>query len=252
MASTISSSARPVRSALRRSWPVCLAVSPVGLLFGILAAAQGWAVLEVLGIAMIGFTGSGQFVWLRLAAEGGPALAGFAVILLINLRYVPMILTISAPFRGTGPLKGVAAHMVSDESYAVEAPGDDRRARWTVRGALFVTWTTTNLAGALIMPLIAGTEAAAVLGLLAFFPASLLLFTLSVLRLEAASRDISGRPVPRMVLAIAAAAGLALMLYLALGPQWFWLPGILVCAVVVDRFGFGDAAAADHARAISS
>ena len=102
---------------------------PVGLLFGVLAGAQGWAASEILAVSLIGFTGSGQFIWLRIAGEGGGPIAAFAVILLINLRYLPMILTVSAPFHGQGPLKGLAAHMVSDESYAVEGPGDDRPAR---------------------------------------------------------------------------------------------------------------------------
>ncbi|MEN3163741.1 AzlC family ABC transporter permease [Tistrella mobilis] len=215
-----------------------LALMPVGLLFGVLAGAQGWAASEILAVSLIGFTGSGQFIWLRIAGEGGGPVAAFAVILLINLRYLPMILTVSAPFRGQGPLKGLAAHMVSDESYAVEGPGDDRPARWAIRAGIFLTWAASTTAGGLLLPVIAGSRAAETLALLAFFPASLLLFTLSVLRLEAAARTATGRLATRMVTTIAAAAALVLVLYLVLGPQWFWLPGILAAAVLVDRFAF--------------
>ncbi|WP_372057625.1 AzlC family ABC transporter permease [Tistrella bauzanensis] len=231
------------RDLAARIWPVSLALTPVGLLFGILAAAQGWAVYEIAVVSLIGFTGSGQFVWLRLAGEGGGTIAAFAIILLINLRYLPMILTVSAPFRGLGPLKGVAAHMVSDESYAIEQPGDVRPARWMIRAGVFMTWAVSTTLGGLILPLITGTEAAALLALLAFFPASLLLFILSALRLEGVSRRADGSLSGRMTMTITAAAVVALGLYLVLGSQWFWLPSILVCAVLVDRFGFPAAAA---------
>ena len=62
---------------------------PVGLLFGVLAGAQGWAASEILAVSLIGFTGSGQFIWLRIAGEGGGPIAAFAVILLIKLRPLP-------------------------------------------------------------------------------------------------------------------------------------------------------------------
>ncbi|MGR2739301.1 AzlC family ABC transporter permease [Billgrantia sp. Q4P2] len=52
---------------LRRVAPAAIAVVPVSLLFGMLAVRSDWALLEVVAISLLGFSGSGQFALLPLA-----------------------------------------------------------------------------------------------------------------------------------------------------------------------------------------
>ena len=106
-----------------RIMPVVLALSPIGLLFGILAGQADWSFLDVFFMSLIGFTGSGQFTYLGFAHPDNDTIEYFTVFLIIlgiNLRYIPMSLSASSSISGSIFIKTVLSHWLADESYAVE------------------------------------------------------------------------------------------------------------------------------------
>src|SRR6218665_3151177 len=89
-----------MKSAFIRILPVGLALSPIGFLFGVLAAPMNWGTMDVLLLSTIGFTGSGQFAFLSFPQQGIQTIGlfvVFVVILSMHLRYIPMSLSASQP-----------------------------------------------------------------------------------------------------------------------------------------------------------
>lgn len=216
----------PAKTAWDRAFPVGLALVPVGVLFGILAAQSHWTALDVLVLSVIGFSGSGQFAFLGFYNQGlahAGLLAAFLVILSINLRYIPMSLSATQPLRSSAFRKAILAHFLADESYALESPGDDLRARGVIRGAVLLFWAASTVAGAVLSSALPASVARALAGLT--FPVSAILAALSFAHVRRyCDEEIDGRA--RRVLRAGAGFAAALLLMRFLGAKCFWLPSI--------------------------
>ena len=215
-----------MKGAWRRAVPVGLALAPVGVLFGILAAQSHWTALDVLLMSVVGFSGSGQFAFLGFYNQGlanAGLFAAFLVILSINLRYIPMSLSATQPLRTSGLKRFFFAHFLADESYATESANDDLKARAVIRGSILLFWIVSTVAGALLSAFLPSTIGRALAGLT--FPVSAILVALSFAHVR---HYCSHEPEPRArrILRAGACFIAALLLMKFVGPKYFWLPSI--------------------------
>lgn len=210
-------------SAFLRAAPTALTLLPIGILFGLLASRAQWGVGDVLLLSMLGFSGSGQFALLPLAAQGVGFFTMLVVATSINSRYIP-IAFISAPrLPKAAPRRAFLAHLLGDEAYALEREGDSSRQIAAIRLTIFGAWVMSNVIGVLISDIVPKDIISADIQL--GFPASLALMILSFGQLKAriARIDASGvRKLREVGLCIAA----ALLFFTGLGGAWFWLPSI--------------------------
>ena len=219
---------------LRRVAPAALAIVPVSLLFGVLAARADWSPLEVLAIGLLGFSGSGQFALLPLAESG----AGFATMLLvtasINSRYLPIAYASAARLPTPAGQRACLAHMLGDEAYAMERAHDSGASLWAIRASLFVAWVLAGLLGALLGHLVPAAWLGGEVNL--GYPASVVLMYLSAAQLRA-RLWLQVRRRGRVLAASALCAGLSLLLVHLLGPVYFWIPGIGLASLILWRAG---------------
>lgn len=217
-----------VARALARTAPVGLALFPIGVVFGLLAGQSSWRPFDVLLLSLVGFSGSGQFAYLKLAGEEVRWPLIFAVICMMNLRYLPMALTAARGLGGGAARRAVLAHYVSDESYAVELPGDDRPTRVAVRLSILGSWVASTVLGCALATVLPPATRAA-LGQLSFFPASALLFALASRRVLAFIEQRRGRA----LWASLAGTLIAVGCFAVLGARYFWLPSTLATTAVM-------------------
>lgn len=222
---------------IQRVFPVSLALSPIGFLFGVLAAQADWSALDVLFLSVVGFTGSGQFAFLGFFQQGvhtvGLAVV-FLVILSMNLRYVPMALSASRPLQAPALYKTVLSHCLADESYATEQKTDDVRSRFLIRMSVFLSWVVSTTAGCYLSTFLPASVSKALVGFT--FPISAILFSMSGLNLLSYVFDQGPASKSRardVVLCVA----VALVLMAVLGERYFWIPSIVLCYAILARSG---------------
>src|SRR5690606_35915930 len=137
-------------TALHRVTPTALAIVPVSMLFGVLAARADWTLLEILAVSALGFSGSGQFALLPLV----DANAGFITMLLvtasINSRYLPIAYASATRLPRFITKRAFVAHMLGDEAYATEEESDSWRSAFLIRAVIFGAWVASGLLGALL------------------------------------------------------------------------------------------------------
>lgn len=217
---------------LRRVAPAAIAVVPVSMLFGVLAGRADWSLLEVVAISLLGFSGSGQFALLPLAESG----AGFFTMLLvtasINSRYLPIAYTSAARLPSAAGKRACLAHMLGDEAYATEHERDSGAGVWWIRVTIFTAWGLAGLLGALLGQVIPTAWLGADVNL--GYPASVVLMYLSASQLRARLWNNEQRR-SAMLAAAGLSAGLALLLIQWFGPVYFWIPSILLAAVILGK-----------------
>lgn len=107
---------------LRRGLPIMMGYLPVGFAFGALAVKNGVSPALAAGMAVLMFSGSGQFVFVSLWGAGASALAVSAAVTIINLRYVLMSVAEAPWLKGMSRLKRLALGWgVTDETFVVHA-----------------------------------------------------------------------------------------------------------------------------------
>ncbi len=157
-----------------RMAPLIVAVMPIGLVFGAVAAGKGLSPLEVTLMSALVFAGGSQFVamdiWTHPASWAG---VGFAA-LLVNVRHVLLSASLGAKMKSfSGPQKVGAMLFLADEIWAI-AELRAREARLTpawyagIVAPFYLAWVLTGLAGALLGRLIGDP---ALIGLDFAFPA---------------------------------------------------------------------------------
>jgi 4-azaleucine resistance transporter AzlC len=165
--------------------PLWLGVVPFALAFAILARTSGLSVLETEALSVLVFAGSAQLAFVNLVKDGSGGAAILLTVLLLNLRHVLYGLSLNGhlPAR-TRPPRPVLAGLMTDESYGLTI-----RAFLSGRGSdgyffgaslsLFVSYTTSTLAGALFGSWLPDPER---LGLETVFPLSFLALLLLMVR----------------------------------------------------------------------
>lgn len=221
-----SATARP----LVRALPSAIAIIPVSMLFGVLAHRADWSMLEVLAVSLLGFTGSGQFAVLPLAEANASFLTMLIICASINSRYLPIALTTTKRLPKRSWVRMFAAHLLGDEAYATERNSDTAKETLIIRLIIFLFWVGAGVLGALIGQIIPDAWLSTDIHL--GFPASVVLVYLSVSQLK---RHVAGlyRRLPLMVAACLLLAG---TFHEWLGPTFFWIPSVIITAIVLSKW----------------
>lgn len=144
----------PTRSPVMLALPLAMAVGMFGVSFGVLAASEPtFGGLAAIVMSATTFAGSAQFAALSVISAGGQTIAAITAGILLNLRYLPIGVSVAPSMRGGILGRFLASQLVVDESWALAArPGG----RFDVR--------TLIIAGALIWAAWVGGTAVGVVG----------------------------------------------------------------------------------------
>src|SRR5690606_20944407 len=140
----------------RDTLPLILGAIPFGIIFGTLASAAGLSLWQALGMSLLVFAGSAQFIAVSLLGGG----AGMVVLLLttfvVNLRHALYSATLQPfvrhlPGRWRAPL----AFWLTDETFAVvqhryAARDESAHKHWYFFGsclAMYTNWQLCTLIG---------------------------------------------------------------------------------------------------------
>lgn len=107
---------------MKRAAPIVLGYAPLGLAFGVLAREAGLTPGAVLGMSLIVFAGSAQFLAVAMLRQGAGILPITAATFFINLRHLLMSAALSPNLRRFGPGRLLPlAHHLTDESFALHS-----------------------------------------------------------------------------------------------------------------------------------
>jgi 4-azaleucine resistance transporter AzlC len=202
--------------------PLIVAVVPIGLVFGAVAATKGLSSLEVGLMSALVFAGGSQFValdiWTNPAAW---AALGFSA-LLVNIRHLLMSASIGTKMPAfSGPAKYAAMLLLADEIWAMaEARASDARLTpaWYAGLAVpfYLVWVLASLAGSIAGAFLGDPKA---IGLDFAFPAVFIVLVMgfwkgretgTVLAASAAAAVLTQQLLPGVwYIAAGAAAGVA-------------------------------------------
>jgi len=108
------------RQGMRAAVPIWIAFVPSSIAWGIAAQAHGLTLHEILLMSALVYSGPAQFAVLAPLAEGKSALQVLIAGFLMNLRFLPMSMTLAPFFRGVKRLPlALASHVVSASSFIV-------------------------------------------------------------------------------------------------------------------------------------
>ncbi len=140
---------------MRAMAPLTVAVMPIGLVFGALAAANGLSSLEVTLMSALVFAGGSQFVamdiWAHPASWGALAFSA----LLVNIRHVLMSASIGTKMPAFSiPAKYAAMLLLADEIWAMAELRAERTQltpAWYAGLAIpfYCIWVLASLAGSI-------------------------------------------------------------------------------------------------------
>lgn len=111
--------------------------------FGILARDAGMGWLAPLVFSVTTFAGSAQIAAASVLDTAGGVTAAVIAALLLNLRYLPIGLSVAPALRGSIPRRVLEAQLAVDEAWAIAHVGDGRYDRDRLVGAgviVFVAW----------------------------------------------------------------------------------------------------------------
>lgn len=116
----MSSRRREFLTGLGEIAPVLVAVVPIGLLWGTLAAGKGLTLFEAVLMSVLVFAGSAQFVALEMWQDPVPVLLLTFTALIVNVRHVLMSASLSRHI-GSIPraLHPLVAYLLVDEAWAL-------------------------------------------------------------------------------------------------------------------------------------
>lgn len=131
---------------LKRGLPIVLGYVPVGFAFGVLAVKNGIPPGLAVAMAVLMFSGSGQFVFASLWGGGADVLSTSAAVAIVNLRYLLMSAAEAPWLQGVSRLKRFFLGAgITDESFVVHATA--LQSGWTLNTlTMFVTNQSTQLA----------------------------------------------------------------------------------------------------------
>lgn len=168
---------------IRNASPIALTAFVTGASFGAIAVAAHIPVWLVCAMSLLVFAGGSQFMVVGIVAAGGSPIAAVVAGLLLNARHLPFGLAIGDVLGQRLAGRIIGSHILIDESVAFAmAQGDRKKAKaafWTCGLALFLTWNTGTLVGALIGQVIGDPNR---FGMDAAFPAAMLALILPALK----------------------------------------------------------------------
>lgn len=167
-----------IRGGIRAGAPLALASLALGTTFGVLAEPVMGTVAPIVMSAIV-FAGSAQFGALAVLAAGGGAGAAIAAGVLLNMRYLPMGISIAPSTEGGWVRRALAAQPLIDAGWAMSYRGDGRYDvgyMWGVTIANYPMWVGGTAVGVFAGDVIGDPGT---LGLDALFPAFFLGLLLS-------------------------------------------------------------------------
>jgi 4-azaleucine resistance transporter AzlC len=173
----------PLRDGVVAALPLAVAVGLFGISFGVLASIEaGIGATAAILMSITTFGGSAQFAAASVLATGGQPIAAIVAAVLLNLRYLPIGISVASAIRGSWLRRLLTAQVVVDESWAIAARGGGRFSVTLLVGAgvtLWIAWVVGTAIG-----VIGGDSLGdpAALGLDAAFPALFLALLAAQLR----------------------------------------------------------------------
>lgn len=130
-------------------WPVCISFLPIGIAFGVMAQKLNFSPWEVLGLSVIVFAGSSQFIGIAMISGGFSIFSVILTTFIVNLRHFLFSSTL-APYFGKTSKKFLCAfaYGITDESFALNI-GEFTKGDWTPDQAIkvnFILWATWAIA----------------------------------------------------------------------------------------------------------
>lgn len=152
-----------VREAIQDILPATIAIVPIALLYGALAADKGLSVTEALLMSVVVFAGGSQFAAVELWGNPLPFAAIVFSTLLINARHVLMGISIAPKLAMPRWQQYIAVYFMTDESWALAERRALQRpisaAYWFTLVAIFPTsWMAASAVGAAVGPLFGPPE----------------------------------------------------------------------------------------------
>ena len=149
---TAEQEARPVvRRSLVLALPLAAVVGVFGISFGVLAAGTpAFGALAALAMSATTFAGSAQFAAITVLASGGQLLPAVVTAVLLNLRYIPIGISVAPSLHGGRLQRFLQAQLIVDESWAVSARAGGRfdvRVLVVVGLALYAAWLIGTAVG---------------------------------------------------------------------------------------------------------
>lgn len=145
--------ARERSGIIRDSLGVGLATGTYGLSFGAVGVASGLSVTQTCALSLLMFTGASQFAMVGVLAAGGAPISGALTALLLGTRNTFYGLRLAPLLDWRGWRRGLAAHVLIDESTAMSVTRTSTPAArvgfLTTGIAVFVLWNLATFAGAL-------------------------------------------------------------------------------------------------------
>ncbi len=161
---------------------VCLAVGVVGVSYGSLAMAYGFALWVPLLLSLCVLAGASEFIFIGIVASGGNPLAAAAAGLLVNARHLPFGITVR-DLVGQGAARLLGSHIMNDESVVFglsqSTPETRKAAYWLCGLGVALFWPLGVIVGVAVGKLLPAPET---IGLDAVFPAILLALVLPALK----------------------------------------------------------------------
>lgn len=108
------------RNGARANIPLAVSAMTYGGVLGVLSGQQGVSWAEMMGMNLLLFAGSAQFVMVEMWTEPLPVVEIGLAVLVINLRYLLIGASLQPVFQGHSLLdKAMMMHLVADENWAV-------------------------------------------------------------------------------------------------------------------------------------
>ena len=141
------------RKILATVWPVCFGYIPLGMACGVFAQKSGMRLEELVGLCLILYAGSGQFISIAMMMQAASVFSIVLTVFVVNLRHFLFSSSLLKYLQKKPPrFLAVYAHQTTDESFAVNLTAFER-GDWTPEEAIRVNfiahfaWTASNIAG---------------------------------------------------------------------------------------------------------
>lgn len=176
------------RAGIRAGSGLAVAAFALAISFGAAAVTAGWPAWLIVLMSAVVFAGGAQFALVVAFGDGGGIAAALGAATLINLRFVPMGMTVARFLTGGRWFRSVQAQAVVDGSWAVARRTDGTFSRDAMVAASLLQWPAWVGGTAIGAYLTPGADLARALRLDAIIPAFFLVFVLDSLRTDPTHR----------------------------------------------------------------
>lgn len=142
--------------------PVATAAFVFGVSFGVVATSAGFSALAALVMSATTFGGAAQIGAAGVLGAGGGTVGASVAGTLLNLRYLPMGITVARAYRGPWWRRGLLAQLLGDEAWALSRTPDgehDSRLLILSGAAVYTVWLAGTALGALTLSSIGDVSA---------------------------------------------------------------------------------------------